>query len=448
MGGEDSFDDRYDSDALWENEGAKSIQVKETDLEVYRMHRRAVPTLEEKNRTALRYYSDWSPVYRVPLFSLKDGSDPHERDFSLNVDPRRFGKVPVKVRRVDVRNPSRTAAIFVPTGPGLHVSSYTGDGMLVCPNHNFIGDLCSEIASDITIYNTSSSGRLSYATNFNSVEDNSPVGILFETLPDDKMFQQVSIFSATEPASNISIGPMSHVKIKLGYYDEENATAVGVIRYGGLFYTSVGACIIPEGVFFDDVVGNHSSMNIYNMTNQPKEIVLKEPRGEDAMEEDDGEEADYNFLGYVVRFEHDLKMQAMSSAYSSVSIDINSSSFHKCFLIKPKYNSILQPLVSSEVVLNDLSLNTRGREVEFHDRLPSGAQDNSYSIVKYMKIVSLKEGLKVVNPIINTELYKKKQALKVHVLNMTRDVVGLDTSEHSFGVIVCHAAKLPEVIGQ
>nr|WRY70728.1 hypothetical protein GCMLICPM_00165 [White spot syndrome virus]WRY70899.1 hypothetical protein GGHGEOLK_00171 [White spot syndrome virus] len=48
MGGEDSFDDRYDSDALWENEGAKSIQVKETDLEVYRMHRRAVPTLEEK----------------------------------------------------------------------------------------------------------------------------------------------------------------------------------------------------------------------------------------------------------------------------------------------------------------------------------------------------------------------------------------------------------------
>ncbi|AUO15049.1 WSSV226 [White spot syndrome virus] len=40
---------------------------------------------------------------------------------------------------------------------------------------------------------------------------------------------------------------MSHVKIKLGYYDEENATAVGVIRYGGLFYTSVGACNIPEG---------------------------------------------------------------------------------------------------------------------------------------------------------------------------------------------------------
>ena len=48
------------------------------------------------------------------------------------------------------------------------------------------------------------------------------------------------------------------------------------VKYSSLFYTSIGACEIQEGVFTDDLSKEHGQLSIYNLMDTPREIILRE----------------------------------------------------------------------------------------------------------------------------------------------------------------------------
>nr|BDT63507.1 MAG: wsv526-like protein [Pasiphaea japonica whispovirus] len=442
------YDNRYAYNEPWPLNQPSNMAM-ETDLNIYCTENIAVPTSNHTNKTCLQVFDQNCLMYRTPLFNLKKTSIDdiqHNNnktipvtDTNFTIRPGEYGKLPLRLRRIAIRDKNRVAAIVMTTGSGRSQTSYSHDGLVISPNCNFVGEFCSEIGQ-VGVYNSNHNKTLEYSTFHSMDRVTTPIGLIFEHLPADKKFEPVSMFffnPAAPENATIKIQPKSYRCIKMGLFNEQTPhEPASMVKNGGLFYTSIGACEIPCGVFFDHVISENSEINVYNITDTEKTIVLRETvQGMDQEEET----VDY-FLGYIVQFKDPFKVHTALTNSLVFKIDLNNVPFHMGYLLKCTSSVNLPPYVYTEITLNSISV--QADDSAQSDKLPDGSIDRSYTYEKYIKIVSLKEGIIVITTVLNTKLYRKRNHVCISALNVSQNNIILNNSEHYFGLIVSQAVRI------
>ena len=74
-----------------------------------------------------------------------------------------------------------------------------------------------------------------------------------------------------------------------------------------------------------------------------------------------------------------------------------------------------------------------------------GQTDDSFKIMKYVKLVSLVKGVKIVTPVLEFNLHIERRHYNIitaAVLNVTSSPITISREENAIGGLVCQAAKL------
>lgn len=419
-----------------------SVCAMETDLNVFKNEAKLVPVKRHTNDRCLAEYKPWCPIYRVVLYDTSkvtrnsdvgsisiDGTEVFPPESEFEIPPKSIAEVMIRLQRFDFRYPGNTGAVIFATGCNASTSVYNHDGLVILPNNNFIGEFSSEIGPSVKVYN-STNHPLTYRTYYRSVKSDSPVGVLFEHLPPGKTFEAVT---AKDFPAKLIIPPNSHIFVQLVH--ARNSSLSREIRSCSVFYTSVGACEIPDGVFMDDITNKDGKLFIYNFSDQVKEIIFRE---------DNSRPFEENFLGYVITLpQHDIKLHAIKSTSEVLKIDLNTASFYTAYLFMTLDNFIVPPKSSIIVKLNGVRI-LNSFDINNFGFLEGEQRDKSFWMMKYIKLVSLVTGIKIITPVLEYELYRKNigQEIQLRVFNVTRSAITLTRNEHTVGGIVCQASKL------
>ena len=439
----EEYEKRYRFDKEWPL-SEPSIKIMSTDLRLYRSERHMVPTTTNDTDKCIHDYKNWCVMYRLKLYNISsvtgnerygendsEGEEIFPADSDFFVDPHSAGKIEIRARAFSFRYPNSMAALIFSTGSNRSEDTYSHDGLLVLPNHNFVGEFSSEIGPDVEVFNTSDT-RLGYSTLYLLEGENSPIGVLFEHLPPGRVFEPVTTSSPLSRDGKLVVPPRGSIKISVNYCDSQGNIG-DAVNNGGLFYNSVGACVVPPGIVFDDVVNDGGTINAYNFTNEAREIILSE--------DIQGETVD-NILGYVVSFPYYLKLYATKTT-DVIKIDMNTVKFHMSYLLRTLNNVSIQPLSSLIVNITEITLrNYIPVPIENFGALETGREDESYVVHKYVRVVSLVPGIKVVTPVLDSPLYRKHAPVRIRIFNTTSNTVHLKTHVHTFGILVCNAAKI------
>nr|BDT62695.1 MAG: wsv526-like protein [Metapenaeus ensis nimavirus] len=428
--GQNNYDERYFTKD-WSTD-KPSICAKETDLSVFHSEGLLVPLGGQTNKQCLQALSDFSPVHGVILFDDSEAGGTTRKIFPNDshhiIPPFSDGQIGVRVQRFDFRDPKTMGVVFLSTGSRHAIDEYTHDGLVIHPNHNFVGEFSSEIGRSVRVFN-STNKPLNMKNFYKSPAELSPVGVILEYLqPGTASFEPVS--SKGFP-SKITVPAMGKVEVEV-VYANHIAKAAQILSNNtfSLFYPSIGACEIPMGVFMEDMVNKKGLITIYNTTDEEKDIVLKES----GVYDDTGE----NFLGYVVVIPGNAEEH--QSTNSITTINLNMKDIHTNFLLKAVEDFTIAPKCSEVLKLNKVKI--IGGVQDEKAITGDGLEDKSLKIVKYVKIVSLTPGLKVLTPFLNHREFSRGKNVMIRVLNVNSSETTVGSGEYAVGAIICHAAVL------
>nr|BDT63414.1 MAG: wsv526-like protein [Sesarmops intermedium nimavirus]GBG35563.1 wsv526-like protein [Sesarmops intermedium nimavirus] len=423
-----------------------SVCAMETDLNVFKSEAKLVPVKRHTNDRCLDEYKPWCPIYRVVLYDTSkvnqnsdvesisvDGTEVFPPESEFEIPPKSIAEVMIRLQRFDFRYPGNTGAVIFATGCNRNTNVYNHDGLVILPNNNFIGEFSSEIGPSVKVYN-STNQQLTYRTYYSGVKSDSPVGVLFEHLPLGKTFEAVT---AKDFPSKLLIPANNRIFIQLVHARNSSSQLSREIRSCSVFYTSVGACEIPDGVFMDDITNKDGELFIYNFSDQAKEIIFRE---------DNSRSFEENFLGYVITLpQQDIKLRAIKSTSEVLKIDLNTASVYMAYLFMTLEDFIVPPKSSIIVKLNGVKI-LNSFDTNNFGLLEGGQRDKSFWVMKYIKVVSLVPGIKIITPVLEYELYRKTfgQEIQLRVFNVTASAIKLAKNEHTVGGIVCQASKLTE----
>nr|BDT63059.1 MAG: wsv526-like protein [Trachysalambria curvirostris nimavirus] len=420
-------------------ESMPSVRIMESDLAVYHTEKVLVPVVKQTNDRCIEHSEDTSPGHRVILYDIMKCCSADEQNHLFHTgsvnerNEERFPEdshffirakesvpLPVRLRRIDFYRPDTTGAVFFSNGSNKDQTNYHHDGLVVHPNYNFIGEYSSEIGSSIRVYN-STDRMLSYGTYYGKAET-SPVSVLFEHLQPGVKFEPVTVNGFP---SKIVVPPNGHISYPLVYAKHISQTPKA-INDSCLFYTSIGACDIPEGLFFQDILDREYKISIFNITGQSREIIFREGEDEDAGD---------NFLGYVVKLPNRnfTNLTGQSENTKNAVIDLSRVKTHTSFLFKATEQIDIEPGTSEIMHLNSVKLigNPLINDV-----------DESRAVMKYVKLVSLIKGMKVLSPFLEYRLYNTGQDIEVSVFNANSNTLNVKLSEYAIGGLVCEALVL------
>lgn len=389
------YEERYEFDT-WDLD-TPSVCAMETDADVYIRDGAMVPTGVPANETCLHDVGEDTPLYTLPMYDVT-----HITPGEVRILPKQYNRLPLRVRRFDFRNTDSVAATLFSSGC---------DGLVVLPNHNFVGGYSSEIGHGVGVYNSSDVDLI-----HGGILNASPVCVLFDVLPPWKKFEAVTV--RTFP-SKITMPPKSRHPVQL--VDEREV----LVDKACVFYPSIGACEIPEGVFMDDIADG--TLTIFNTTNATKELVFRE-------EDDDCE----NFLGYAVLFKDNTKIVARQA--DVLKVDLDNSPLHFVYMFNTKSTYSIRPGDSQIVVMTSATvINTRDKGTV---QLNTGHTDHSLQLIRYAKLVSVVSGLKVITPVLDGRIHKKQNPVSVSFLNISSETIVLRNGQTAVAAIVSQAAKL------
>ena len=379
---QETFDDRYTTE-VW-LEGMPSICAMETDLHVYNATNELVPLKKQTNRKCLANCEPWCPTYNLTMYDISsitrstnkdvgsvgvDGKEVFPPDSDFKIPPKCIGELGVRVRRFDFRDPAHIGALIFSTGSKRHNAAFKHDGLVILPNHNFIGEFSSEIGPTISVYN-STEAALRYGTNYKYPEA-SPVGVLFEHLPSETTFEPVTVENYPEKIT-IPAGSKKTVQLVHARYSSPQGSTR--INHSSLFYTSIGACEIPEGVFTDDLSNEQGQLSIYNLMDTPREIIFREV-------EDGISGGGENFLGYSVKLQDSITLSAGKQSPTSLKLDLKNADFHAAWYCTPIKDYTVPGRLSIEIQLTRVKV-TQDSQANM-DHFYRTLQDASIWVMKY-----------------------------------------------------------------
>lgn len=433
-----------------------SICAMETDLYVFRNKNQSVPVQNPTNDKCLKEYKNWCPVYRAVLYDIfkvsanttepagsfrRDGSEVFPSASEFAVPPKSIAELPIRLQRFDFRYPEHTGAVIFATGCNRDQSAYNHDGLVVLPNYNFIGEFSSEIGPTVRVYNSTDT-PLTYKTHYNKKSD-SPVGVLFEHLPFDKKFDAVTV-QGFPP--KLIIPANDSVSVQLAHARHSSSRSLTKVKASRIFYTSVGACEIPDGVFMDDIADENGRLNIFNITDKNLQIIFREDNTEDTIRGDNTEntnEDEESFLGYVITLPLNIKLHVTKDSSNVLKVNLDSARPHSAYLFKTSDDFVVPSKSSMIVKLNGVQITNSLTETL--GLLKGEIIDRSYWVMKFIKLLSLVPGIKIITPVLEYNLYSRgtgRDNIEMRVFNVTANDITLQKGEHTVGGLVCQASKL------
>ena len=403
---DDKYENRYYATDNWP-ENIPSVCAMETDLDVFRNEGRFVPTEFPNNNRCLDEYKTSSPIYQLILYDKVKEKSMFPTDHNFTIPPKCVAELMIRLQRFDFRYPENIGAVMVSTL----------DGLVIFPNYNFIGEFPSEIGSSIKVYNSTDT-PIDQETKLIS-----PVGVLFDYLPPEKIFEAVTVENFPQ---ELSIPANGKICVQLVNFFSSQPRP----KISSIFYTSVGSCEIPDGVFMDDITRDNNELCIYNFTDKKKEIVFRENSSRDEHED---------FLGYVITLPQSINLHATKSKHRILKIDLDNVKFHSMYLFKTSNDFIIPPKSSKMVKLSKLQIIYSNEEKSV---LINEQSDSSFFLMKYIKPVSMVSGIKIITQALDNELYRTAREIDICAFNMTPTEIIMKMDEHTVGGIVCWASKL------
>nr|BDU62142.1 wsv526-like protein [Chionoecetes opilio bacilliform virus]GAV93182.1 hypothetical protein SCV_059 [Chionoecetes opilio bacilliform virus] len=404
-----NYGDRYISD-VWTN-NTPSINAFETDELVFDNENIKVPKIAHSNNMCLSGPSAILPIYKMSLFDIEHNTSSIYNRYFISNEPMVYEDCPVRVRRFGLRDTSKMGAILF----GL-------DGLVVVTNFNFIGAYPSEIGS-LTVYNSTDSGQTIPIPSVSP--DDSPVGVVFDVLPDQKIYEGVAI--AGLPAT-LSIQPHENITVNLSPNEPENNTNLTA----GIFHTSIGACVIPRGLYADDISTNGNNLTIYNTTDIITTILFRDEATD---------EENVNFLGYI----HQLTNVDVIDPVGEVSVDLENDALDSIHFVQVHETVTINPGASENVIFKNIVITTTDtlQPMMLHNAETgqNDISDGSVELRRYAKPISMVSGLKVITPVIN-EVDEANKTISVRLLNISASAMILEQNTTALGIVVAQAAQL------
>lgn len=394
-----TYDDRYFKDE-WESD-EPPVLVRELDVSVFKQKKIEVPSKTHSDSSLSRQHAT-SPIYLIQPQDLRS-----ETPIPKIIGSTSFASIPVALRRLEFKYSDHMSGRFVPT---LFINSVSNhlisNPLLVVPDSVFMGDLYSEIGNQITVYNTHKIKTV-------NIDNQTPIGILFDKWPVSQSMLPVTAQELSN--TNFNIEANGKKKMKLVKFENLQEDMTGP----ALFTTSLGACNIPPGIFFDEVITDDGYVTFYNIT--PKNLTISL--------------LDDNFLGYAC---------TINSNHTTIDIkddevtEINMSTVNTGDVIKVKsHNNInIPPFTSMFIKGGNIQITNTDT---YYDPESS---DRNYKLIKYARVVSYLQGCIPMTPFIESQTDGNTNQLCFYLFNATSEPKSVKQGE----IVAClliSAACLP-----
>nr|BDT63135.1 MAG: wsv526-like protein [Sicyonia whispovirus] len=409
---------RYYTDLDWPDD-ERSIKILERDSAMT-SHR--MPRWEDTSERCINVRQGQASY----LLRVCDDESVSSGSRTVTIAPGQFLRLPVRVMRFAFRDPLSVAAVLSSAGSKLDNSIFgSHDGLVVLPNHNFVGPYCSEI-SHVGVYNAGSR-TVTCRHNCQKTLRFSPLSVTFEHVR--SQFEEAHY---TGREQELIIPARGYIEVPFNIMHSGMAIDPSSDIY--IFLNSIGSCNVPEGVFFQNLIPKSNKLEIYNVAEEERKIVLREDLGDGSTSE--------NFLGYVYRVTPTFLATWKGSVDTNYTINLDEVKLHSIYVLNPKRRYTIPPGRSMNVMVNSVKVVRLLRDNQLPFGLTkNGEVDKSYRIKRYLKLISSERKLVCVTPFVNEEsAVSGHSPLSLALLNTYRHPIEIDPSKAVAACVVCEAA--------
>lgn len=390
-----TYDDRYSKDE-WEN-GEPAVFVRELDMSVFKQNNINVPSSVHSD-CSLSHPNGTSPIYPIQPQDMRSEA-PHS-SITKVIDSMSFATIPVAVRRLEFKYNNEMSGRFVSTPLAHGENGYSMvNPLLVVPDSVFMGDMYSEIGNHITVYNTHRTQAVKIQP-----DGQSPIGMVFDKSPTS----QARIPVTAQGLSNTDLVINSRDRKTMRIVKFENLEEGNVVTSPALFTTSMGACDIPPGIFFDEVISKDGDVTFYNITSDNLTVSLM----------------DNNFLGYACTISNNYSTIEIDNSNVTV-INLNNQNIGDSVKVKSNTNIDIPPFNSGFMLGGKIQI------IGANTYKDSETNDESYKLVKYLRVASLLKGCIPMTPLIESQAHNSANGtdLCVYFFNATSETLSVKAGD-------------------